>query len=151
MHRTMHRARRGFTLFELTIVMALMALGAALVVPALARVTDKPRPAAASVLGLLHDARKAAIDRNALVLLVVDPITGRYRADTSGVNGTGKLAEGNIPFDASETLVTDLARLQFVFRPTGAAFADSVLVRNQNGTVLVSVDPWSGVATTDAR
>ncbi|MDB4917985.1 MAG: hypothetical protein JWM95_5629 [Gemmatimonadetes bacterium] len=144
--------RPGFTLFEMAIVLAIMALSAALVIPALARLgLDKQPEAAAGVLTLLHDARKTAIDRNTMVSLRIDPVTGRYRADTTGVAGTGKFAEGSIQLDATETLVTEEPRLKFIFRPTGAVFADSVLVRGMGATVLVTVDPWSGLARADAR
>ncbi|MES2176732.1 MAG: hypothetical protein V4550_02615 [Gemmatimonadota bacterium] len=136
----------------MAIVLAIMALSAALVVPALARLgTNKEPQAAAGMLALLRDARKAAIDKNAMVSLRIDPLTGRYRADTSGVSGTGKFAEGTIELDATETLVTEQQRLTYIFRPSGAAFADTVLVRGLGATVLVAVDPWSGVARTDAR
>ena len=48
-------------------------------------------------------------------------------------------------------LVTPLPRLTFVFKPTGAAFADTVVVRGTTSSVLVGVDPWSGVAYAAAR
>jgi hypothetical protein len=54
-------------------------------------------------------------------------------------------------FDAQETLVTDSPRLVYVFHPTGAAFADTVLVRGAGAAALVSVDAWSGVAYATAR
>ena len=144
--------RFGFTLFEMAIVLAIMALSAALVVPALARLgQDKQPEAAAGMLALLHDARKTAIDRNVMLSLRIDPLTGRYRADTTGVAGTGEMTEGSLPLDATETLVTEQTRLTFIYRPTGGVFADSVLVRGLGATVLVSVDPWSGIARADAR
>jgi len=146
------RARGGFTLWEMAIVLAVMAIAAVLVAPAITRLGESPPPRIAdAVLALLRDARKAAIDRNATVTLRLDPVSGRYRADTTGVAGTGLLAEGTLALGATETLVTDRARLVYLFRPTGAAFADTVLVRGAGKTVLVSVDPWSGVARTDAR
>ena len=146
------RARGGFTLFEMSIVLAVMAVCAVLVAPALTRLGERPPAKTAdAVLAVLRDARKAAIDRSATVVLRIDPVSGRFRADTTGVGGTGLLAEGALTLGATETLETTLPRLRYIFRPTGAAFADSVLVRGFGEAVLVSVDPWSGVARTDAR
>ena len=51
----------------------------------------------------------------------------------------------------SETLITDLPRLQYVFRPTGAVFGDSVLVRGFGATVMIMMDEWSGQAVVHAR
>jgi prepilin-type N-terminal cleavage/methylation domain-containing protein len=148
----MLRLRRGFTLWEMSMVLLIMAVTAVLVVPAFARLgADKPKDDAAALMAVLHDARKAAIDRNATVVLRIDPLSGRYEADTTGASGAGALAAGILDFGLTEQLVTDLPRLQYVFRPTGAAFADSVLVRGATKMLLVSVDLWSGVAHADAR
>jgi hypothetical protein len=38
-----------------------------------------------------------------------------------------------------------------VFRPTGAAFADTVIVHGGDVPLVVRVDPWSGVARADSR
>ena len=57
------------------------------------------RPAdgpADKMLALLHDARKASIDYNATVTLRMDPKTLKYQVDTSGVRGSGRLAEGTL-------------------------------------------------------
>ena len=144
--------RLGFTLWEMAIVLAVMAVSAVLVAPAFSRLgTDLARQPAAELLALLHKARKAAVDGNSVVTLRLDPVSGHFRADTSGVNGNGVLAEGTLQLDATETLDTKLARLQFVFRPTGAAMGDTVLVRAADRSVLVAVDQWSGVARADAR
>ena len=146
------RARRGFTLWEMAIVLAVMSVAAILVAPAITRLGEGPPPRTAdSVLALLRDARRAAIAGNAMVTLRIDPVSGHYRADTTGVGGTGALAEGTLALGATETLETALPRLRYIFHPTGAALADSVLVRGFGEAVLVTVDPWSGVARTDAR
>jgi prepilin-type N-terminal cleavage/methylation domain-containing protein len=146
------RARAGFTLWEMAIVLAIMAVGAALVAPGIARLgTDQQRHPAAELLALLRDSRKAAIDRNVVVTLRLDPVSGHFRADTAGVYGSGVLAEGTLQLDATETLSTTAPRLQYVFRSTGAAFGDTVLVRAADRSLMVSVDSWSGVARADAR
>jgi prepilin-type N-terminal cleavage/methylation domain-containing protein len=140
-------ARRGFTLLEMGIVLAIMAVSAMLVVPALSRMGQgKPPGVGEDVVKLLGDARKVAIERNETVTLRLDPTSGRYRADTVGVAGSGELGEGTMVFGAQETLVTDLPRLVFVFSPTGSTVADTVLVRGAGASALVSVDRWNGVA-----
>jgi prepilin-type N-terminal cleavage/methylation domain-containing protein len=146
------RNRRGFTLLEMGIVLAIMAVSALLVAPALARMGEgKPPAVGDDVVKLLGDARKIAIERNETVTLRLDPVSGRYRADTVGIAGAGELGEGAMSLGAQETLVTDQPRLVFVFHPTGSAFADSVLVRGAGAAALVYVDPWNGVAHTYAR
>ena len=145
------RTRRGFTLWELTMVLLVMAVAATLAAPAFTRLgTERPPGAADAMLGLLHDAHKAAVDYNATVTLRLDPKTLKYQADTSGVNGSGVLAAGQLDLGLEQTLVTDLPRLQYVFRPTGAAFADTVMIRGASVPFVVRVDPWSGVARADS-
>jgi prepilin-type N-terminal cleavage/methylation domain-containing protein len=147
-----HRARAGFTLWELTMVLLVMAIAGLLAAPAFARFgTEQPPSGAAAMIGLLHDARKAAIDYDATVTLRLDPKTLKYQADTSGVNGFGTLAAGYLDLGLAQTLVSDQPRLQYVFRPTGAVFADTVVVRGGPVALIVRVDPWSGVARADSR
>lgn len=148
----MMRPHRGFTLLEIGIVLAIMAVSAMLVAPALARMGQgKPAQVGEDVVKLLGDARKVAIERNETVTLRLDPVSGRYRADTSGVGGSGELGEGAMTFDAQETLVTDLPRLVYVFHPTGATYGDTVLVRGAGASALVSVDRWNGVPSATPR
>ncbi len=143
----MNARRRGFTLWELTMVLLVLSIAATLAAPAFARLgSERPPGAADALLGLLHDARKASIDHNATVTLRIDPKTLAYRVDTSSAVGYGTLATGTLDLSFGETLETDLPRLQYVFKPTGAAFADTVRVRG----ALISVDAWSGVARVDS-
>jgi prepilin-type N-terminal cleavage/methylation domain-containing protein len=144
-------ARRGFTLWELTMVLLVMSIAATLAVPAFARLgSEKPATAADAMLGLLHDARKAAIDYNATTTLRLDPKTLKYEVDTSGVNGFGTLAQGTLDLGMSQTLQSDQPRLQYIFRPTGATFADTVVVHGGPRQLTIRVDPWSGVARADS-
>lgn len=145
------RARGGYTLWELTMVLLVLAIAATLAVPAFTDFGRDPQPTGAdAMLGLLKDARKAAIDFNANVTLRLDPATLRYEADTSTVSGYGVLAAGTLDLGLSRTLVTDLPRLQYVFRPTGAAFGDTVIVRGGPLPSTIRIDPWSGVARADS-
>jgi Tfp pilus assembly protein FimT len=136
----------------MSIVLAVMAVGTAIVIPRLTDLGETP-PALTgdAVVSVLRDARRAAIERGVTVTLRIDPVSGVFRADTTGVIGTGMLAEGMLDLGTWQSLETGLPRLVYVFRPSGAAFGDSVLVRGSDGTVLITVDPWSGVAQANAR
>ena len=101
------RARPGFTLWELTMILLVMAIGATLAAPAFARFgqDDKPSGAARhhgraaarraqSVDGLQRDRHAAHRSENAQV-----------RGGHIGVNGYGVLAKGTLDLGLSETLV----------------------------------------------
>jgi prepilin-type N-terminal cleavage/methylation domain-containing protein len=148
----MMSARRGFTLWELTMVLLVMAIAGTLAAPAFSRLgTEQPSHGADRLLALLHDARKASLVYNATVILRLDPKTLNYQLDTSTVVGRGTMAAGTLDVGAMETLVTDLPRLTYVFRSSGAAYADSVIVRGAETPLIVRVDPWTGVARADTK
>jgi prepilin-type N-terminal cleavage/methylation domain-containing protein len=144
--------RRGFTLWELTMVLLVMAIAATLAAPAFSRLgTEQPTQGADQLLGLLHDARKAAFDFNATVTLRLDPKSLKYQLDTATVAGAGTLAAGILDVGSTETLVSDLPRLVYVFRPSGASFADTLVVHGGQTPLVVRVDPWTGVARADSK
>lgn len=146
------RARRGFTLLEMTMVLAVLAVSALVVIPQWNRANDEaPSDATSALTALLRDARRVAIDARQDVSVYVDPATGHYRVDTAGVHGMGAFAEGTLTLGALESLETTRERLRFIFQSTGAAVGDSVLVRGSAGVTLVSVDPWNGTAVVHAR
>lgn len=142
--------RRGFTLWELTMVLLVMTIAATLAAPAFVRFgAEQPSQVADRVLALLRDSRKASLDYNATVMLRLDPKTLKYQVDTTTVSGSGVLATGFLELGLTEKLETDRPRLQFMFRPTGAAFADTVIVRGGDVPYVLRVDPWTGVARAD--
>jgi len=126
-------------------VLIVMAVAATLAVPAFSRLgTEQPSKGADQVLGLLRDARKAAFDFNATVTLRLDPKTRKYQMDTSTVVGKGTLAIGILEVGATETLVSDLPRLVYVY-------ADTLIVHGAETPLVVRVDPWTGVARADSK
>jgi prepilin-type N-terminal cleavage/methylation domain-containing protein len=150
----MMRMRRGFTLWEMSIVLAITALVAAVVIPSLVgpQFGNDPVPQVGDqIVGLLRDARRAAIQYSQTVTVRVDPTSGMFQVDTTGAYGTGTYSSGQIDLSTYESLDTDLPRLVYVFRPNGAAFGDSVGVRGANGAATVFVDPWSGMPYADPR
>ena len=143
---------RGFTLWETALVLAVLGVSLLLAAPALVDFgTNKPQSDAEGLLALLRDARREAVQTHTVVAVRLDPTTGRFRMDTTGTVGMGTYTSGTLELGGATVLVTDLPRLQFLFQPTGATFADSVGVRGPNGTVMVTVDPWTGVPRADAR
>lgn len=146
-------ARRGFTLWEIGLVLALIGIMMGVAIPAFVRLgADDPSRAVDVVLKLLRDTRRLAIDQGVTVATTLDPATARYRVDTIGNGGvTASIADTVLPLPLGASLTADSLRVQFFFLPTGAAIADSVAVRGDGTTMMVSVDPWTGVARADAR
>ncbi len=131
-------------------VLAIMAIAATLAAPAFARFgSEQPAGAGDALINLLHDARKASLQYDATVTVRLDPTSLRYSVDTAGVGGFGRLADGTLDMGLTQTLESTLPRLAFVFTPTGATLADSVIVRGGRVPLVVHVDPWSGVAHAD--
>jgi len=140
-------ARRGFTLVEMAIVLAIMLIAGGLVVPALVDLGRTPqRRTADSLLSLLNASRKLAIAHNVTVTIALDPKSGNYRVDSTGYYGAGLVMQSQIDLLGMESMATDAPRLNYVFKPTGAAMGDTVRIRGADSSVVVSIDPWSGVA-----
>lgn len=148
----MNVRRAAFTLWEMALVLAILGITLALAAPAVGSFgLDKTKRDADALLTLLRDARGEAVRTSTIATVRLDPTSGEFRVDTTGVSGMGVYEAGSIDLGGSAILVTDLDRLQFVFQPTGAAFADSVGVRGTGGMVMVQVDPWMGVAYANPR
>jgi prepilin-type N-terminal cleavage/methylation domain-containing protein len=146
------RSRGGFTIWELTIVMAIMAVAALLAAPALTSFgNDRPAGAADKLVALLKAARQTAIAQNTMVTVRIDPVSFLFQVDTTSTAGSGVLTTGKLDLDPSQSLVTDVPRLQYIFNPTGATFADTVIVRGGDKPLWVGVDAWSGEAHVEAR
>ena len=143
----MTRGRGGYTLMEMAIVLAVMAIASSLVAPALVDLGRTPqRRTADAVLSLLNASRKLSIDHNVTVTVVLDPKSGDYRVDSIGYFGSGPVIQSQIDLLGMESMSTDLPRLTYTFRSTGAALGDTVRIRGTDSSVVVFVDPWNGVA-----
>lgn len=140
------RARRGFTLWEIATVLLIIAIVASLTAPAFVRLgEDRDKTSQDILVKLLRDTRTLAIEHAVEATLLIDPENGHYRVDTTSSFGSGRVVEDTLHFAAADKLESDLPRIRYVFRPTGAAFGDSVVVRGSDSTRVVLIDPWSGM------
>ena len=70
------RARRGFTLWEMAMVMVILAVLTAIAVPALVSFgADRPRSSTDLLLDLVNESRRVAIRHNVMTTLIIDPGT----------------------------------------------------------------------------
>ena len=68
------RARRGFTLWEMAMVMVILAVLTAIAVPALVSFgADRPRSSTDQLLDLVNESRRVAIRHNVMTTLLIDP------------------------------------------------------------------------------
>jgi Tfp pilus assembly protein FimT len=131
----------------MAIVLAIVAIASGLVVPALVDFGRTPQQRTSDTLiSLLNASRKLAIEHNVTVTVVLDPKSGIYRVDSTGFYGAGLVVQSQIDLLGMESMATDASRLNFNFTPTGAALGDTVRIRGTDSSVVISVDPWSGVA-----
>ena len=138
------RARRGATLIELVVVIALMAIVAGVAAPALrSAALGANQPAANRVAMLLSSVRSRAIAKGVTVTLTIDPATGRFWADSPDTSGVITLADG--------ASMTGAERVHFRFLPNGQASAEPLVVTEAGDARLVRVDPWSGEVSVHAR
>lgn len=146
------RARRGFTLMEMAVCLVIMAVAASVVAPAISRLGEgRPETAGAQLVTLLKQARNFAIEHNYTVTVRIDPVSSRYRVDTTGTGGLGVMIDTTFSLGDAETIETALDRLQFTFMPTGAVMGDTVIVRGIGTTNVLMIDAWTGEAKLVAR
>ena len=144
--------RAGFTLWEIATVLLIITIVATLTAPAFVKMgEERDKTSAELVIKLLRDTRTLAIEHAVEATLLIDPETGHFRVDTTSSFGSGRVAEDTLRFAAAEGMESNLPRVRFVFRPTGAAFGDSVRVRGSDSTHVILLDIWSGVPRAIAR
>jgi prepilin-type N-terminal cleavage/methylation domain-containing protein len=147
-----YRRRSGFTLWEIATVMLIVAIVATLTAPAFVKLGEERDKTSADILvKLLRDTRSLAIEHAVEATLIIDPESGHYRVDTTSSFGSGKVIEDTLRFAAAEGLESSLPRIRYVFRPTGAAFGDSVALRGSDSTRMLVIDTWSGMPHAIAR
>ncbi|MFQ5765781.1 MAG: GspH/FimT family pseudopilin [Rhodospirillales bacterium] len=138
------RSEAGFTVIELIVVLALLALAYALVAPSITAVFDRPRldNAARNVAGSLREARALAIETFRDTRFVVAP---DRRSWQSGER-TGVVAEGidlSLERPASRDKGAKEAK-EIVFFPDGSSTGGRVLLRRGERIRVIAVEWLTG-------
>lgn len=138
--------RRGFTLIEVVVVITLLAIVAAVTVPALGRLepADDRDRAVRDLMRLLRSARATALDRGSATTLLLDPGRQAWWLDLDSAGTTIRVIEGSLSFPEGVKVSGDQPRLAFRFYANGRSMADSFFVSSRAGGARIRVDPWNG-------
>jgi general secretion pathway protein H len=139
------RARGGFTLVEVVVVLAILAVAAAVSVPALlARAEEPPIDAATRHFEMLFRlARDSALRSAAPVTVVIDSATARVWLTARGV--AADPPEGTVlELPPGVRVQLGAARARFRFDAGGGAMGDSITLRGATETRRLTLDPWRG-------
>lgn len=133
--------RRGFTLAELIVVLAILSISAAAAAPALAPfLGDGDLSTTDALAAVLRTAQGAAVKQATSTAVLLAPASGRYSVRVAGLPA----AEGVLPLPEGTTLESTEPRVRFDFTATGLAVAGQVFIREGGRTVVVDVDRWTG-------
>lgn len=147
--------RRGFTLLETAIVLAVTAIGALLVLPLWPSASGRDSLSDAApgdaLVAALSSARTQAIRARQITIVRMDPFRQHLRIDTMGPDGRGVWRDTVLPLAPDELLVTADTAALILFRPTGAAESRPMALRHASGWITVRVDAWNGEVTRVAR
>jgi prepilin-type N-terminal cleavage/methylation domain-containing protein len=134
---------RGYTLVEIVVVLAILAVVTGVVLPAMVRAApDGEARAAEDLARILRMARRAALEGGAAVIVIVVPATRAYVVEAGP--GDTVLARGVLALPLGVRLASDRPATRFVFDRLGTAGPDSVAVIGAHGSAMVKVDRWTG-------
>ncbi len=144
------RTHAGFTLVEVTTVVLVMGIVAAVAVPALRPPDEQGAGVAAEALrGVYAGARGEAAARGVPVRVVLETATDSFAVFAEPEGGPPLLLRaGRLPLPPDGTLSGGReGRAQARFTPLGRARADRVTLVDGDGRHEVRVDDWTGEAS----
>jgi type II secretion system protein H len=142
----MRAPRAGFTLIEIIVVLAIMAVVSAAVLPALRGAGPEGAVVAPAgdIAQVLRAARRAALEGALPITVSIVPAAGTYVVETETGDAPAILAQGALALPPGVHLAGDRPRLRFVFGRLGLADPDSVALVGEDGSAVVAVDRWTG-------
>lgn len=148
--RTSASGERGFTLVEMLIALAILALGAALVVPMATRTRDDLAllAAARELAMVLRSVQAAAIESGRERTLVIEPASRRYWADGIAAPRT---VDASLAVGPGDTDPSDGGRRVLRMGPDGSSNGARVLLQARGRGVRVAVEPMTGRVSVEAR
>ena len=161
MTRHKRHNRSGFTIIELIVVMVILAVMTSLAVPAFRSWVDEDDLTVATrrIDTLFRLARDSAVRSGTPMTVWIDSASARVwlvpvildsaatappvtRAGRSEVTALG--AGEDIGFPASIHLQLSRARASFRFAPSGAVFADTLVLATAAASRRITLNPWTG-------
>lgn len=138
------RARRGFTLIELIVVLIIMGVVLSTATPAFTvRGSSTADDAVERIASVLRSARRTALHTARVTTVTIDPAGGRVWVRTAGEPVTLDTTF-LLPLPANAQLTSATARAAFTFDARGLAAGDELVVISNRGSAAVTVDPANG-------